>query len=146
MKLLTIFLFFPVLLLYAPVTDQITKDQSIVFRAFFSEFTPELAKEAIDFYITESETAFAQAKLETGNFTSIVFRENHNMFGMRHPQVRQTTSLGNRGYYAYYDHWIYSVFDYELLYQYYISRGKDFEYMLEVYCPDEDYLLKIKML
>ena len=139
MKPLIFLSFFPVLLLHAPVADHATGEQSILLRAFTTGFTPELAKEAIDYYITENEVAFAQAKLETGNFTSVVFKHNHNMFGMRHPRVRQTCSLGNMGYYACYDHWIYSVWDYELLYQYYVSSGKDFEYILKVYCPDMDF-------
>jgi len=57
----------------------------------------------------------AQAAHESGNFTSSIFIVNNNPFGMKHPEVRKTTSLGeNRGY-AYYmtlesavqDYWLY---------------------------------------
>ena len=32
--------------------------------------------------------AYAQAMLESGNFTSKIFRENNNMFGMKQARVR----------------------------------------------------------
>ncbi len=32
----------------------------------------------------------AQAKIESGNYTSKVFRENNNLFGMKEPNVRTT--------------------------------------------------------
>jgi hypothetical protein len=37
----------------------------------------------------------AQAKLETGNFRSRVFRENKNYFGMKMPKVRPTKAIGD---------------------------------------------------
>jgi flagellum-specific peptidoglycan hydrolase FlgJ len=36
----------------------------------------------------------AQACLESADFSSDVFHRDNNMFGMMHPRVRQTTSLG----------------------------------------------------
>ena len=68
-------------------------------------FTPEMAK-----MIT------AQAGFETGNFTSAIFRENNNLFGMKLPKVRKTTAIGeNRGHAVYKslddcikDYWLYS--------------------------------------
>jgi flagellum-specific peptidoglycan hydrolase FlgJ len=42
---------------------------------------------------------FAQAAFETGNFTSDIFKENNNLFGMKLPRVRQTLATGeNRGH------------------------------------------------
>jgi len=44
----------------------------------------------------------AQAMHETGVFTSPVFMENNNAFGMRQPEKRPTVSIGeNRGYAVY---------------------------------------------
>jgi hypothetical protein len=37
----------------------------------------------------------AQAAHETGNFTSPVFLLNNNFFGMRHPKIRKTLSVGS---------------------------------------------------
>jgi uncharacterized FlgJ-related protein len=45
----------------------------------------------------------AQAKLESGNFNSAIFIENHNMFGMKEARLRANLSKGtNRGH-AFYD-------------------------------------------
>lgn len=41
----------------------------------------------------------AVAYHETGGFTSPIFRENNNFFGMKRPTIRQTTAIGeNRGH------------------------------------------------
>lgn len=41
----------------------------------------------------------AQAALETGTFTSAIFRENNNAFGLKEPRIRPTTATGtNRGH------------------------------------------------
>lgn len=45
----------------------------------------------------------AQAAHETSNFTSKIFRENNNLFGMKFPKVRKTTAIGER-----YGHAIYN--------------------------------------
>jgi uncharacterized FlgJ-related protein len=44
----------------------------------------------------------AIAMHETGNFTSDVFRNNNNLFGMRHPEHRPTKSTGDLNGYATY--------------------------------------------
>ena len=36
----------------------------------------------------------AQAAHETGNFTSKIFKENNNLFGMKKPAVRKTYAIG----------------------------------------------------
>jgi hypothetical protein len=48
----------------------------------------------------------AQAKLETGGYTSRIFRESNNLFGMRHPRIRPSTSLGSRYNHAFYGHFV----------------------------------------
>ena len=56
----------------------------------------------------------AQSCLETGFGTSNIYRENHNLFGMKVPSKRITTCIGNnRGHASYYNE-IASLFDYWL--------------------------------
>lgn len=44
----------------------------------------------------------AQAKHETGDFTSLIFVENNNLFGLKQPKKRKTTCVGtNRGHGVY---------------------------------------------
>ena len=58
--------------------------------------------------------ALAQAKLETGHFKSKIFRDNHNLFGMKQARVRENTAKGTRHNHAYYEDWKSSVTDYIL--------------------------------
>jgi hypothetical protein len=44
----------------------------------------------------------AQAMVETDDFTSSVFANNNNLFGMRRAKVRETTAIGEKGGYALY--------------------------------------------
>lgn len=38
----------------------------------------------------------AHAKVESGNFTNNLVKNHHNLFGMKHPRVRPTLSVGGR--------------------------------------------------
>jgi len=52
--------------------------------------------------LTTAQLLTAQAMHESGQFSSELYHENNNMFGMRQPQQRQTTSQGEVGGYASY--------------------------------------------
>lgn len=54
----------------------------------------------------------AQAKLESGQFKSKVFKENNNLFGMKEARVRVKTAQGTNLNHAYYKTWQESVYDY----------------------------------
>lgn len=56
----------------------------------------------------------AQAIIESGNFTSSIFRNNNNMFGMRLPRSRSTTAIGEKNGFACYTTWKDCVYDYAL--------------------------------
>ena len=49
---------------------------------------------------------------ETGHYKSQVFKENHNLFGMKQATVRINTAKGTQNGHAYYDNWYQSVYDY----------------------------------
>ena len=53
---------------------------------------------------TSPGTIVAQAAHETGNFTSMLYKEYNNPFGMKFPHVRETTAKGSAyGYCTYED-------------------------------------------
>lgn len=54
----------------------------------------------------------AQSILETGHWKSQVFKENHNLFGMKQANIRINTAKGTNLNHAYYDDWRESVYDY----------------------------------
>lgn len=66
----------------------------------------------------------AQAHLESGKFTSKLFVNNNNLFGMRQARLRPTTNKGSRNGFAKYDHWRDSVMDYILYYAVYMHKFK----------------------
>jgi flagellum-specific peptidoglycan hydrolase FlgJ len=90
----------------------------------------------------------AQAKLESNNFNSNIFKENNNLFGMKYARQRATTSLGVKNKHAFYSDWKQSVLDYALFYNKYLSKVKSEEeylkYLSKVYSEDKDYLKKLK--
>ena len=92
-----------------------------------SEFTPERFRKYMELVgIYQAELVYKQAVLETGNFTSRIFKENHNLYGMKLPRSRPTLATGeNRGH-AMFRHWTDSVEDYALWQDYYLDGGYDF--------------------
>jgi uncharacterized FlgJ-related protein len=94
------------------------------------------------------DIVFAQAKLESGNFNSAIFLENHNMFGMREAKLRANLAKGtNRGH-AFYDSWEDSVLDYALYYSTYLCRidtkEEYFDYLQQSYAEDPTYVKRLK--
>jgi hypothetical protein len=66
-------------------------------------FVPDTAK-----YIT------AQSAFETGNFSSVIFKEQNNLFGMKLPKIRKTVADGEARGHAVYNSVEDSVTDYRL--------------------------------
>ena len=92
--------------------------------------------------------AFAQSKLETGNFTSKIFRENANLFGMREAKQRITTAQGTEHNHAYYTTWVESVLDYSFYQCKYLSNinteEQYFQYLSQSYAENPSYVSILK--
>lgn len=69
----------------------------------------------------------AQAQIESGNFKSRIFKENHNLFGMKQATLRVNTAKGTQYNHAYYDSWRESVYDYAFYQSRYMSKAKNEE-------------------
>ena len=97
------------------------------------------------------DVVFAQALIESAHFTSEVFKCENNLFGMKQPYVRETTSMskGKTGYASYYD-WTNSVEDYGFWQSFTLSRRdgiskKEYLNLLgRIYAEDPRYVIKIK--
>jgi hypothetical protein len=91
---------------------------------------------------------FAQSKLETGNFTSKIFRENSNCFGMREAKQRITTAQGTENNHAYYASWGESVYDYAFYQCRYLSgintEEQYFQYLSQSYAENPNYVSILK--
>jgi uncharacterized FlgJ-related protein len=94
------------------------------------------------------EIAVAQAKLETNNFRSKIFLENHNLFGMKQAKSRANMAKGTQYGHAYYNSWEDSVVDYALWVSAYANRCRTKEQMYALldgyYAEDNSYISKLK--
>ena len=90
----------------------------------------------------------AQAKLETGNFTSKMFNENNNLFGMKEAKSRLNTAGGTQNGHAYYDNWGESIYDYALYSSTYLTKIRNerdyFEYLSQSYAEDPNYIKNLQ--
>lgn len=95
------------------------------------------------------ETVLAQAILETGNFTSDIFKENHNLFGMKVAGSRPTSAIGTHRNHAQYRNWKESVVDYALFQSFIIAKlpsnnKQEYRtYIQKFYSTTSDYLVRI---
>jgi len=123
-----------------PIPTKVKIDQ---FK-LFSEFT--LRRLIYILEIQHPQIVFIQAEIESGHFSSPIFRENNNLFGMKMAERRKTVAIGvNRGH-AKYSSWQASVLDYKLMQKRYAhnkSRNQYFVY-LKHYAEDANYVNKIK--
>lgn len=115
----------------------------------FSDYT--LSRYITYIGIEHPEVVMAQARLESGHFTSSVFKENNNLFGMRLPRQRETEAVGEKNGYALYKDWKASVRDYKLWQDKMIkhTNGKESSYLSYLgrrYAEDEQYVHHLKVL
>lgn len=118
-----------------------------------SQSLPKISKENLWKEILEAgikfpEYVFAQALLESGTFTSRVFKMNSNLFGMKVPKKRETVAVNKTSSgYAKYPHWTESVQDY-LLFQNHImvkynTKEKYIAYLSTRYAETDDYVSRL---
>lgn len=90
----------------------------------------------------------AQAIHETNSFTSSIFVENHNLFGMKCAAVRIHTSKGTNREHALYDTWMDSLYDRAFYSATYLSSIKTeeeyYSYLEQYYAEDPKYVEKLK--
>lgn len=91
---------------------------------------------------------YAQSLVETGGFKSAIFKDNHNLFGMKQARVRCNIAQDTKRGHAYYNHWTESVIDYALYqtsYMYKIkSEDQYFAHLSRSYAEDPNYVSKLK--
>lgn len=113
----------------------------------------EFSQEALvallkDLNVKHPHIVLAQAILETGTFNSDVFRQNHNLFGMKQAKIRVCTAKGTNLGHAYYDNWVESVYDYALYQSSYLrdlkSEDSYFNYLGSNYAEDPNYVKSLK--
>jgi flagellum-specific peptidoglycan hydrolase FlgJ len=109
-------------------------------------FSFELYKQLVVLEIKKPYHVMSQSMLETGNFHSQNFKDNHNLYGMKHSRRGYSLCAGNYGY-AVYPHWTASVFDYRD-WQQMRYKGGDYLHFLDSihYAEDPMYTQKLKVI
>jgi uncharacterized FlgJ-related protein len=103
-------------------TEYITDTESIILIQDQNKFTEEkLIAKIKELNFKFPHIVLAQAKLETGTYSSRIFKENNNLFGMKEARVRLNLAQGTQYGHAYYNDWEESVMDYALWYASYAS-------------------------
>ena len=91
---------------------------------------------------------YAQAMLESGNFTSKIFRENNNMFGMKQARVRINLAKSTQYNHAYFETWEDCLLDFAFHRATYFSKLKTeqdyYNYLGKYYAEDPSYVGKLK--
>ena len=112
------------------------------------DFTREkLASEISKYSFKYPDIVMAQALVESSHFKSPVFKENHNLFGMREAVVRINVAQGSNLNHAYYNSWRDCVIDralYEAQYLTKLSREQYFNYLDQTYAEGDGYSKLLK--
>lgn len=89
------------------------------------------------------EVVFAQAVIESGNFTSKKFKKDNNLFGMKKAKSRVTLALESNGSYAIFNTWRESVIDYALYQSMFVrkikSRDAYIRHLADSYATSSNY-------
>ena len=107
---------------------------------FFDKSPEEGLMDALIYFdVQHPHIVYAQAILETGNFTSKVCKENNNLFGLYDSR--------NKKYYAF-NHWSESIIAYINYIQYKYSPPKDYYKFLQDigYAEDPRYTDKLRVI
>lgn len=132
------------------ITTRIIKGEPIVIKDYVEKFSEKALRNYLnELNVSNIEIVIAQSKLETSNYSSQVFMENHNLFGMKESQRRVTTNKGSNLNHAYYDNWKDSALDYAIYQSIYLkdlNQQQYLNYLGERYAEDALYVNKIKKL
>ena len=131
-----------------------TEEKIIMIKANEIEnnsFTPKKYREYLDHLnIKYPWIAYSQSLIESAHFTSPVWKNNHNLLGLRKSTLRATKNKGTELNHAYFDTWKDCVDDYALWYNRYricdLNETQYLEFLQKNYAQSPEYmklLLKI---
>jgi hypothetical protein len=129
----------------------IPEEQKLIVLKEVNKFSEErLVDEIAGLNFRFPHIVLAQAKLESNNFRSYLFKENNNMFGMKLASSRLTIANGEEHGYASYESWSESLMDYALYYSSYLRNVKTereyYQFLSKFYAEDVAYVSKIQNL
>ena len=131
------------------VLTGLSEEEKLIIIQEYNKFSEDkLIEKLKELNVKFPHIVLAQSKLETGNFTSKVFKENNNLFGMREAKQRITTARGTENNHAYYHTWYESVLDFSFHQCKYLSginnEDQYFQYLSQNYAEDPNYISILK--
>jgi uncharacterized FlgJ-related protein len=121
----------------------------IIIRINNEKFSEQnLRKEIKKLNLKFEDVLIKQYKLETGNGTSQVFLQNHNLFGFKNAYFRPSTAIGSNLGHAMYSEWHESVRD-MALFQAQVLRNINteeeyYQFLDQFYSETKDYSTRLK--
>jgi len=101
-----------------------------------------------DLNVKYPHIVLAQARIESARFTSHIFKENHNLFGMKQANRRVNTAKGTQYNHAFYETWRESVYDYAFYQSRYMNKASnedEYYYILgQSYAEAPNYIQALK--
>lgn len=91
----------------------------------------------VHYEIKEPKIVLAQAKLESANYTSSIFKKNNNFLGLYNSRKRQ---------YFKFDHWSECILAYKNMVEYKHKEGENYyDFLKRIgYAKDPEYISKVK--
>jgi len=132
-----------------PPVKYITNTENVLLVTESNKFSEEkLILKIKELNLPYPHITLAQAKLESGEFGSRIFKENHNLFGMKEARVRINLAKGTQYGHAYYNDWEESVLDYSFWYASYARKCKSEEELFRLldqqYAEANQYVSSLK--
>ena len=129
--------------------EYITDTENVLVVKTSHEFSEKkLIKMIKELNLPYPHITLAQAKLESGDYSSRIFKENHNLFGMKEARVRINLARGTQYSHAYYKNWEESVLDYAFWYASYARKCRTenefFQLLDQQYAEASQYVSSLK--
>jgi uncharacterized FlgJ-related protein len=125
-----------------------SKEKLIILEEYNRFSEEKLIQEIKNLNFKYPHIVLAKSRVETGNFTSSIFKENNNLFGMKQASVRLNTAEGTSRDHAYYNNWYQSLQDYALYYATYLHRISSeemmYNYLNQHYAENPNYIIDLK--
>ena len=120
----------------------------VIIRPNEQEFSKEwLKKTLISLNAEHIDILLAQSEIETGNYTSNIFKQNKNLFGMKCAQSRISTHKGEQFGHAKYNSYYESILDicfWQANYAKNLSKEEYLQLLHEIYAENKNYVTLIK--
>ena len=125
-----------------PEKEYITTEMEINLKTNNTFSEEALIKEIKRLPFKYKDILLAQAMIESGHYKSPLFKEAHNLFGLREARSRATTAKGTVLNHAEYDNWKESLLDrliYEVKYLDKLNREQYLKYLDKSYAQASGY-------